>query len=262
MKKSRFLLAPIFALFDFKLYKEVRDLPASKAFLYLTYLSGLFTLFFLFAGIFNAPKADAFVDWIQKEFKGITISRDGMRLDQPGRFELNHPKWGPIAVFDDTRPRINPSEMGPYLIYMTSKMVYVKRNGSVQTNPIGSRAEKDFKTHIDGPAIRKVYDRLKVPVFSFLLLVIFVIGFLTRLATAVVFAVIGQLIQLAVPRGLRFDALFLLASFAISVGVVFSLLQMIPALAPFFLGPVAALLGFVYFIIAIFVQPKPTSVNS
>ncbi len=256
MTTLRFLLAPVLALFDLKIYREAANIRVGKSFLYLTYLSFVFTVILFFAGMANMPKADAFVGWLKSNFTGATLSREGMKLDVPGRIELRHPQWGPIAVFDDTRETIQPDEMGLFPVYVTSKMMYVRRNGSVQSSAIGSNAQKDFKTHIDSALIQKIYDRLKVPVASFLLFFTFVISLVWRIFLALLLASAGVGLQLILSRKLSFSALWNVASFALSIGFVFSLFELIPGLGRFFSGGVALVLSLIYLGIGIAVQPK------
>ncbi len=256
MKSFRFLLAPVLSLFDFKIYKEFLLLTMGKALLYLAYLSALFTAALFVFGLANVSKAEGFVEWLKTNATGITISDTGMKLDVSGRKELIHPQLGAIAVFDDTRETIRPDEMGDYRLFMTSKMIYVNQNGTVQSNAIGSQAKKSFKTYIDAALIQKLYDRLKWPVAVFILFAAFLLGGFSRALTALTLAVLGLLIQLFMPRKLSLGKLFNIGSLAVSPALFFSILQLIPALAPFSPGLLGVLLAVAYFVIGVMVQPK------
>jgi len=256
MNTIRFLLAPIFSLFDFKIYKEAVAFSTGKTLLYLAYLSLLFTVALFFLGVTQASKVEEFVGWLKINASGITISDTGMMLDVPGRKEIRHPQLGNLAVFDDTRETIQPGEMGDYRLFMTSKMIYVSQNGAVQSNEIGSRAKKSFKTHIDAELIQKLYDRLKLPIAVFILFIAFMLGLASRIIAALTLALLGYLAQLFMPRGLAFGQLFNIAGLALSATLFFSALQLIPVLAPFSLGLLGFLLAMAYFVIGIMVQPK------
>lgn len=259
MKSSRFLLAPIFSFFDFKIYKEAATFKPGKSILYLTYLSALFAAALFFFGLANLSTAEEFLGWLKKNVSGITISDTGMKLDVSGRKEITHPQLGPIAVFDDTREVIQPSEMGEYRFYMTSKMMYVNQNGTIQSSVIGSQAKKSFTTYIDAELIQKLYDRLKWPIAIFVLFAAFFVGFLARVATALVLVLCGFLVQFFMPRKLSFSNLFGIGAIALSAALFFSVLQLFPALAPFSPGMLGFLLAIAYFVIGIMVQPKLSS---
>jgi len=257
MNKKRFLLAPVFSFFDFKVYKEAASLKPGKSLLYLAYLSALFSaVFFLFA-VMNLPKVDAFVNWIKINMAGMTITNSGMKLDSSGKKELIHPQFGPIAAFDDTREIVQLDEAGGYYLYVTSKMIYVNRGGTVQSNVIGGQAKKPFESRIDAAAIHRLYHALKWPIVFLTLLVSFVFGFMSRIFVALFLLFLGVLLQLVIPRKLSFGNLFNIAAFALSPALIFSMLQLIPALAPLSLGFLGLLLTSAYFVIGIMVQPKP-----
>ncbi|HCM43235.1 MAG TPA: hypothetical protein DIS66_08010 [Candidatus Omnitrophica bacterium] len=259
MNKKRFLLAPVFSFFDFKIYKEAASFKPGKSLLYLAYLSALFSVALFFFGLANLSKAEEFLDWLKKNVSGITISDTGMKLDISGRKEIIHPQLGALAVFDDTREVIQPGEMGEYRFYMTSKMMYVNQNGVVQSSVIGSKAKKSFKTYIDAALIQKLYDLLKWPVAIFVLFAAFFVGFLTRALTALILTAFGFLTQLFMPRKLSFSNLFGIGSIALSAALFFSALQLLPVLAPFSPGLLGVLLAIAYFVIGVMVQPKPAS---
>jgi hypothetical protein len=252
--RSRFFLAPILVFFDFKIYREIVELPLKKSFLYLVYLAGLWTLFFFIVGLVNLPKINSLVEWTKVQWTGMTLSHSGMQLDRSGRQELNHPQFGPLAVFDDTRDFISPEEMGHYRLYMTSKMIYIQHGSDIQGSVIGGRGQREFQTRVDRDTIHRLYHSLKWFVAAFALVFIFISGFLSRLAAASLLALLGLGIQLFFPHKLRFEQLFALSVFCLSVGLVFSLFQWVPdwqAFFPDFLGPI---LVCVYFAIAISVQ--------
>lgn len=257
MNKTRFLLAPILSLFDFKIYREAASFSTGKSILYTAYLSSLFMLAFFFFGLSNLSNVNQFVEWLKQNASGITISDTGMKLDVSGKRELNHPQLGPLAIFDDTRTTIQFDEMGSYRLYMTSKMVYMNQNGVVQANEIGSQAKQPFKMRIDHDVIQKIYDRLKVPVAAIILVVVFLLGWVSRLAMAVFLALLGLFVQLFMPRKMSFGHFFNIGSMALSVALFFSAFQLVSWLAPFSPGFLGVLLAVAYFFIGVMVQPKP-----
>jgi len=257
MSKIRFLLAPIFSFFDFKIYREAASFSGNRSVLYTAYLSLLFSVSLLIFGLANLSNVNAFVEWLKQNASGITISDTGMKLDVSGKRELNHPWLGPLAVFDDTRTVIQFSEMGNYRMYMTSRMIYVNQNGVIQANEIGSKAKQAFKIRVDQEMIQKLYDRLKLPVGAIIFFAVFLLGWMSRLVSALVLALLGFLVQLFMPRKMSFAQLFNVACMALSVALFFSVFQLVPWLAPFAPGFLGILLVGTYFVIGIMVQPKP-----
>lgn len=256
MKTLRFLSAPVTSLFDFKIYKEAVSLPSKKSFLYLFYLSALYMLALFALGWFLMPKADAFVGWLKQNIAGVTLNQSGMKLDVSGRSELVHPEYGPLVVFDDTRETIKPEEMGAYRLYVTSKIVYVNRNGVIQANSIGSKDNKNFVTRIDAETIQKVYDQLRGPIAVGLLIATLLVGFVVRMFLAFLLSVFGLILQTFMPRGLSLTQLFNLASFSLSAALLFSIFQLVPVFSVFSVGLLGALLSPSYFVIAVMSQPK------
>lgn len=257
METKRFFLAPIFVFFDFKIYREVRDLKTSTSILFLVYLSFLFSVALFIFGFTQMAQINGFVKWLEKDFPGFTISQTGVKLDQPGRHEIRHPEFGLLAVLDDTRETVSLEEAGQATVYLTSKMIYVKKNGAVQGNVIGGQAKKDFSAHVDSKLIDKIYNRAKLPVAALIFVLVFVTGCLTRMLSALFFALVGMFMQLFVPRRLNFSQLFNISSFALAIALPFNFLQYIPGLGKFFSGFVGVILVFVYLALAISIQPKP-----
>lgn len=259
MKKTRFFLAPIFVFFDFKIYREARDLKTGTAVLFAGYLSLLFTLAIFIFTFTQMSKIDGFVNWLKQDFPSFTISQNGVKADQPGRHEIRHPEFGLLAVIDDSVETVSNEQAAEATITLTSKMIYVKKNGVVQGSVIGSEAKKDFSAHIDSKLIEKIYLSAKIPVATLIFVLILTLGFLSRILSALFLGLAGMLIQLFIPRQLSFGQLFKISVFALAIALPFNFLQYIPGLGRFFSGFVGLVLAVVYLILAISTQPKAES---
>jgi hypothetical protein len=258
MNSLRFLLAPIFAFFDLSIYREARGVKTGAAVLFVAYLSLLFCMALAILGLTQMSVADDFVSWLKKDLPSFTISQTGLKIDQPGRYEIRHPQLGLLAILDDTKEIVSPDEAGKVPLYVTSKFIYINKNGKVESSQIGSQAKKDFSAHVDSALIDRLYKKIKMPLIIFGLVLLFIMGFLTRLLAALFFSSVGLLIQLVLPRNLTFSQLFSMASFVIAVSLPFNLLQYIPQLTKIFSGPAGALIAFVYMVLAISSQPRVT----
>ncbi len=256
MNKSRFYLAPFFVFFDFKIYREARNLTQGAVLGFLVYLSLLFSLAMVIFGAVHLPQVDEFLASIKRDFPAMTLSQSGMKLDKSGHYELKYANLGVIAVFDDQTVEVPREEAERAMIYVTSKMVYIKKNGTMEAAPIGSRAKKDFSAHIDEKVIDRFCKAAKVPVFIFLFLAIFIFGILSRILTALIFAILGLFIQLFIPRQIGFGQLFNISCFVLAIAVPFNFFQYVPVLAKFFSSFVGFILAVVYLVLAIATQPK------
>ncbi len=266
MKAPRFLLAPLFSIFDLSIYREARSEKFGAAVLYNLYLSALFCGALVLLAVSFMPKANAFVDWLKNEWPGMTLTATGMKLDKAGPVTLVHPQFGALATFDDSRTVITDAEMGAVKVFVTSTMVYTQTQQGIQArmlpgapgNSKNTKSKKDINIHIEGKQIQDLYKKFKWAVVGIFLFTVLIFGFISRLLTALIFGLLGFLIQLAVPRNLDFEKLFVLASFALSVGLIFGIFQYVPMVAHFFPSGVGVILSLVYFGIAIFFQPKNT----
>ena len=169
-------------------------------------------------------------------------------------------------TIDDSRQTVTAEEMGEVPIYVTSTTIY-SRTGQrgLQARPFATVSEsalspeqKKAQIHIDGALIESFYKKLKLPIIAVLLFILLVFGFISRLITALILGVLGFLIQLAAPRGLQYENFFVIASFALSLGLIFGIFQYIPGIGRFFPGGIGLILSIVYFGIGIVVQPKIT----
>lgn len=257
MNPFRFLLAPILAFFDLKIYREVRDVKTGASILYLSYLSLIFTFAISVLGFTQIPKVNAFVEWVKTNLPVMTLAQSGMKLEQPGKHEMRHPEFGVLAIFDDSRETVSAEEMGPAVIYVTSKMVYFKKNSGIQSSMIGGQsADKAFSLKVDAALVQKIYDKVKTPLAILFLFFAFLFGLVSRLIGALFFAVMGTLLQSILKKQLSFQSSFNLAAFVLSISFPFSFLQYVPNVARFFPGYLGAVLSSVYLILAIIVQPK------
>ena len=256
MNALRFLLAPITAFFDFSIYREAREVKTGTAVLFAAYLSLLFCMALAIFGLTKMSVADDFVTWLKKDLPSFTISQTGFKIDQPGRYEIRHPHLGLLAILDDTKETVSIEEAGKASLYVTAKFIYINKNGRVEGSQIGSQAKKEFSTHVDSALIDRLYKKIKVPLIIFAFVLLFIMGFLTRLLAALFFSSVGLLIQLVLPRELTFSQLFNLASFVIAVSLPFNFLQYIPQMTKLLSGPAGALIAFVYLVLAISSQPR------
>ena len=267
MKAARFFLAPVFAIFDLNVYREARNEKFGTAVLYQLYLSALFCVAVAVLSVSLLPKADAFMDWLKKECPGMTFTAQGLKLDTPGKVTLTHPTLGSFISFDDSRQTMTEEEMGQSMIYVTSTMIYTRTGRGLQArsfvgaggNAANAPAQKNVQIHLDGVKINEFYTKLKWPLVVVFMLILLCFGFISRLLTALILGVFGFLIQLAVPRGLQYENFFVLASFSLSLGLIFGVFQYVPVIGRFFPSGVGLILSIVYFGIGIAVQPKATA---
>ncbi len=250
----RFLLAPLLAFFDFRVYGEGLRSGIGRAFAFLGYL----TLLSLMIAFFQIQKVNDFLDWLPQHVPALTLTQNGMKLNEPGFKSIQHPTLGPIAAFDDGLTTIQPDQMQSFRFFMTSKMIYWRANlgDPIQSGEIGSRAKEPFEAKIDGQAIEKLIDRFYGPL-AFLVLVIFgLMLFVQKLLVAAFFSLVGLAAQAFMTQKLSYKSIFILSCYALAIEVVFSILQFIPGFAPFASGLVGSVLAAVYLVIALVLHAK------
>ena len=193
-----FLLAPFYSLFSLSFYRKILSRSLKLGFLYLGYLSLLFSLWALV--LFNlraVPSIGEFASWLGANLPKITLTAQGMRLDPNEPVLLTHPRYGPIFYFDPTIDAPKPEDFSKALVILTrTKAAFhnpntgeVRMQSLIPARPSLGRNEIE----ITGERVTQLWSRAK----PFVSLIFFFSGFLGtffwKLMAALIYSSIGLL---------------------------------------------------------------------
>lgn len=195
-----FLLAPLMSLFSLRFYRRLLSRRLASGFLYLGYLvlllaiSGLFLIQTQFL-----PAANDFVKWLKESLPELTVTREGIRMAVEEPLLLNHPRWGSILYLIPQKDFPDSEDLGKAFVVVTrTKIAYRDpRGGEVRIQDIipekGQKEWRDFR--VTGEAIEQIWNRSTPPLAGILFGVILVGGYLWKLAAALVYSLIGLLLN-------------------------------------------------------------------
>ena len=119
-----FFLAPVLSCFSARFYQGRLRGSQTRGFLYIGYLSFLFSLGLLFAfQTRGLPATDELVHWIGNNTPALTFTREGVRMsiDQP--LLLAHPQWGALFYFDPQSDFPRAEDLQKAMVVIARKQV-------------------------------------------------------------------------------------------------------------------------------------------
>ncbi|MBI4678220.1 MAG: DUF1189 family protein [Elusimicrobia bacterium] len=137
-----FILDPVNAVTSIQFYRKVADQSPRRSFLYLMYLSALFTVaLVVFVAVRVNPHFQALMVWMAQNVPPLTFA-DG-KVTSPVDFPkvVRHPDFADLAVMIDTKrtDAVTPQMMEENKVrfYVTGNAVYVvSRPGRVEVNDL------------------------------------------------------------------------------------------------------------------------------
>ncbi len=232
-KTASFFLAPITSIFSRDVYQDAAKASGGKGVLYILYWSFLIALIVTIMVVSQLmPMSDKFVAWAQKEMPVVIWTPDGISLaDGQEKAILNHPTYGPIAIFDMKKTSVTKEDMREVYVFVTSTKVFVKNgSGSIEERNItktGLKAQRELppKVRITGEWIGKFYQTAKR---AFMLLFPFLVlagSFFAFLIGNLLYSIAGLLLNLMRKSKLRYGAIFNLTCFATGVSLTLMLIK-------------------------------------
>jgi hypothetical protein len=221
-KMLTFFTAPVTAFFYPPVYRDAAKSSAGRGVLYSLYLAGLsVVLIMMVLSAKIMPQVDALVDWAKTNMPAMIWTPAGLSLENgQTTATLEHPQYGPIAIFDMTKTTVTEADMGKAYIFVTAQNVFIKRApGQIEARDItgaGIRSGQQLppRVRIDGVIVMKMYQNLKSAMAFVAPLLILVFSFLFFLVVNLFYSLAGLLFNLMRKEKLGYGTIFTLTCFA------------------------------------------------
>ena len=193
-----FLLAPFYSLFSLPFYRKILSRPLGLGFLYLGYLSLLFSVWALV--LFNlraVPAIGEFASWLGANLPKITLTPQGMRLDPNEPVLLTHPQYGAIFYFDPTIDAPKPEDFTKALVILTRTQAafHNPNTGEVRMQSLipARQSLGRNEMEITGDKVIRGWNRSKLFVPLFFFFSVFLGTFFWKLMAALIYSSTGLL---------------------------------------------------------------------
>lgn len=225
------LLGPVYALFSLDFYRRVQRSSLSLGFLYLLYLSAILSiLFFWLFFIYAVPQADRFVEWVKAKMPVLTWAEEGLRMDRPSPYVMEHPEFGPLVVFDTTKDDIDLEELKKVPVFVSSRKVYAHQQGGevriYDLKELMRQVDPKTGVKIDAAMIDAFYHSIKGPLIFFLFLFFFPSIFIWKLLAGLLYSLLGCVINLFRGKRLSYGAVLNVTFFALTPVSFIEVLQL------------------------------------
>ena len=244
---SNFFLSPILALFSLKFYRRAQTAPLSRGFLYLGYLSFLLALYgMILFRIQWMPAANEFAGWLKHNLPEMTLTRQGLEMKIAEPRLLTHPRWGALIYLDPAKDSPDPADLEKAAMVITrTKIGYrdpstteFRIQNIVQQSNAANWRDVTFTQETIGQLWRKLSPWLAAIFF----LISFVGFYLWKLMAALLYSLIGILLNLFRKTKLRYGSILNVSFFTLTPMAV---LQALVWLFPNFPVPVNLLTSLV-----------------
>lgn len=224
-------------------YRRFATEKASRTVLYLCFLSLLFTVFGTIAmKIRVGPAIDETFAWLEKDVPTLTFEKGKVTSTAAAPTRIVHPSSAEVAVMIDTNRTtpVTAQEMrdAKVLAWLTGNAMFVEeRAGEIRTFDL-SKAGMDKPTVVDAKFFRDAGSAVKTVVYPIAIVTVFVFAALWSAFAALLFALVGLILNSAAGGSLGFGALYQIAVHAQTASL---LLRVVMAFLPFFV-PMSGLL--------------------
>ncbi len=218
---SEFFLSPIQSLYSLSFYKKVLRYPLRCGFLFLLYLSLLFSIWasLLFYRR-SLPSIDEFVTWMGANLPQINLTQQGLELEKKEAVLLTHPRFGPLIYIDPTIDSPNQEQMGQAPILLThTKAVYHNANtGEIRMQSlVPNLTAKGWKPAvITGKKVLMVWKRMRPLIAIFFFGIVFAATFVWKLLAALGYSLVSLVLNLLRKNRLSYKQLINATIFALA----------------------------------------------
>lgn len=252
-------LIPFLTFFSRTFYTSVSRDSANKGFLYLLYLSGIFTVAITIAlNIFVQPEVNKVIAWIKKDMPVLTVSRHELKMDKTSPYTMTYPEIGPVVIFDMTKETITPEQMNQVPVFVTRTHFYIQENQQTRIYSLkealnqNPNLEKETLV-VNQEFVDRLYKSLKPPFFAIAIAVSFVALFFWKVLAALIYSLPAMGFNSMRTQKLSYGKILDLTVYALTPATIFQIVRMlIPALnkIPFIsVLDISITLAYVYFAI-------------
>lgn len=225
-------------------YRRFASEKASRTVLYICTLSLLFTVFGTVAMKLRVgPAIDETFAWLERDFPPLTFDKGKITTDVEGPKRLVHPSSPEVAIMIDvarTTPVLaQDMHDAKVLAYLTSSALYLEdRPGEIKSYDL-SKAALERPMTVDAKFFREAASAVKTVVYPLAVVTVFVFAALWTAFAALLYALLGLLLNSIAGGTLAFGPLYQLAVHAQTSSM---LLRVILAFLPFVV-PMSGLLS-------------------
>ena len=215
-----FLLSPVLSLFSINFYRRMLGRSLSWGFLYLGYLSLLFSLWaFVLFSRFSVPAMGEFVSWLGKNLPKMILTPQGMQLEPNEPKLLTHPKYGAILYLNPTIDSPTTEDFSKALVIFTrTKAAYHNpRTGEVRMQSlVSAEGAQRKKIEITGDKLIRFWGRSKPWLGVVFFFSMFVGTYLWKLVAVLIYSLAGLVVNLFRRNRLSYGRLLQLTIFALT----------------------------------------------
>jgi hypothetical protein len=213
------LLDPINAITSINFYRKVAGQGASRTFGYLVYVTLLFSIAGTLAlKVRVGPEIDKTFVWLATSMPTVTLNAGKVTSTAAAPVTVRHPDISEIAVVVDTA-RVEPVgsdvlEQQKVLAYLTGSALYVKgAQGHVEVYDL-SKAVTPKPVVIDAAFYQNASRLLSKLLYPFAFVFGFFFTLLWKAGSALIYALVGMILNAFAEAGQTFGSLFNMAAYA------------------------------------------------
>ena len=219
-----FLFAPILSFYDTQLYRKALQSGFGAGFIYLFYLTSLFSLLvLLFCQLFLVPFAIHFTNWLVEVTPEIIITPNGIRTDNEQPYLAEHPVFGPLYLMDTSKEASELVNHPSNARILIGKKDFIINSGERNRARPYSLRTAMLKSHEAGQAIRitkedmsKLAKHFQSRIIPVILLLLAPIFFTWKLLIVLFYSLIASLFNFFRKEKFQYRNLFSLSCYAIS----------------------------------------------
>ncbi len=219
------------SLYSVEFYKRVLHDSIKRGLLYLVgwslLISALFAAFLIFK---MNPEVKGFVSWFSEAVPPIQMTPQGPRMNHKSPYEMKHPRYGHIATINLDQKEIANGDLGGAMVYMTSHKLYIKETRGSAFRVYDLTAAKDPQAGnmiIDGEMIRKLEKTVKPIAYTVMLIFVFMGFFVWKLTAALIYSLVGTLINVLRREKLPYESVLNVSCFALTGSICAQLFLMV-----------------------------------
>lgn len=217
---SEFFLSPILSLFSLSFYKRVIHYPLKRGFLFLFYLSLLFSVW---ASVLfyrrSLPSIDEFIGWLGANLPQINLTKQGLELQTKEPVLLTHPRFGPLIYIDPTidTPHKEQVDKAPVVLTHTKAVYHNTNTGEIRMQSLVPTDTRKWKPAvITGEKVLKVWRRVR-PLISIIFFgIVSTATFFWKLLAALGYSLVSLILNLLRKQRLNYKQIFNATIFALA----------------------------------------------
>ncbi|MBI5209612.1 MAG: DUF1189 family protein [Elusimicrobia bacterium] len=235
-----FILDPINGITSIKFYRKVAQQSLKRSFLYLLYLSAIFTLAMVLAAkVRLAPAIVEVTDWLAQNVPQLTFADGKVTSPSPSPITLRYPKLPDVGMLIDTT-RVDPvtpaiMEENKVQVYLTSNAVYLMRQpGKIEVNDL-SKTPSAKPVTVDANTYREFGRIVPIIVYVSLLFVTPFAFVCWKVGATLFYSLVGLMLNAAFDANVSYASLLGVTLYAQTLVIALQTVVLFtPSVPPYF----------------------------